>query len=375
MKPPSLELVRYWLRRYHHWTPLGAFVAGFLFDIVSLGRIDSWDTIAQQVLYLLICSALVGKELVDSLSVIGEVGAAEDLNRAAAFFQRHRFTIAHFFLGSLLSSFTLFFFKSASALSSLVFVVVLSGLLVLNELTPMEKRPVLVRLFLLYLCYTCFLIYLVPMILGRLGLFPFLLALSAAFGVGVAHYYALRRWLPAGPATGLRNFILPNGVIGGAFLILYLLELIPPIPLSAQYLGIFHDVRKTDGRYELVSQRPWWRFWHRGDQLYFQRPGDKLFVFARIFSPTRFHDTVKIRWLKHEEKHGYVGQDAIPIEIAGGRTEGFRGYAFKNNFSPGHWRVKIETVDGREIGRIGFEVRAAAIGESTAVPLERIEIQ
>ncbi|HEX4922592.1 MAG TPA: DUF2914 domain-containing protein, partial [Bdellovibrionales bacterium] len=44
---------------------------------------------------------------------------------------------------------------------------------------------------------------------------------------------------------------------------------------------------------------------------------------------------------------------------SGGREEGFRGFTFKQNYQPGDWRVKIETTDGREIGRITFEVVAA----------------
>jgi hypothetical protein len=48
-----------------------------------------------------------------------------------------------------------------------------------------------------------------------------------------------------------------------------------------------------------------------------------------------------------------------PIRITGGRAEGFRGYGFKTKYSPGEWKVQIETTDGREIGRVYFDVELA----------------
>ena len=44
------------------------------------------------------------------------------------------------------------------------------------------------------------------------------------------------------------------------------------------------------------------------------------------------------------------------VKIIGGREEGFRGYGFKASYQPGNWKVQIETNDGREIGRIYFEL-------------------
>jgi hypothetical protein len=40
-----------------------------------------------------------------------------------------------------------------------------------------------------------------------------------------------------------------------------------------------------------------------------------------------------------------------------GRERGFSGYAYKQNWRPGQWRVAVETADGREIGRRAFSVR------------------
>ena len=49
--------------------------------------------------------------------------------------------------------------------------------------------------------------------------------------------------------------------------------------------------------------------------------------------------------------------DRIRIDITGGRQEGFRGYTYKQNYASGEWQMRVETQDGRELGRIYFEVR------------------
>jgi len=105
-----------------------------------------------------------------------------------------------------------------------------------------------------------------------------------------------------------------------------------------------------------------WRIWHHGDQEFLAQPGDKVYVFFRIFSPTRFSDQVQLRWYLKEDPRGWTLQDTIPIKILGGRAEGFRGYGFKSNYQPGEWKVQVETTDGREIGRVYFHLRPAPSG-------------
>jgi hypothetical protein len=48
----------------------------------------------------------------------------------------------------------------------------------------------------------------------------------------------------------------------------------------------------------------------------------------------------------------------VPIAVTGGREAGFAGVSFKQNWRSGDWRVIVESIDGREIGRRTFSVRA-----------------
>ena len=98
------------------------------------------------------------------------------------------------------------------------------------------------------------------------------------------------------------------------------------------------------------------RFWRRGDENFEAQPGDRIYVFFRIFSPAHFADKVTMRWYWKPQGGGWKLQDSIPIDIVGGREQGFRGYGVKTNHQPGEWKVEVETTDGREIGRVYFTV-------------------
>ena len=153
-----------------------------------------------------------------------------------------------------------------------------------------------------------------------------------------------------------RAVLFPGLSILLAFSIFYVLGWIPPVPLNVKYQGIFHLVEKRDGKFLLHTERPDWKFWQAGDQDFKARPGDKIYFYAQVYSPAKFSDQIYIKWLwKHPEK-GWQKTDRIPLQITGGRQEGFRGYGVKSNFQPGDWRVQVETSVGHEVSRMYFEV-------------------
>src|SRR5262249_46391435 len=67
-------------------------------------------------------------------------------------------------------------------------------------------------------------------------------------------------------------------------------------------------------------------------------------------------DGLKVRWAYRDPRSGWLRTDAIPLTITGGQEEGWRGVAYKRNYTPGQWKVNIETDDGREVGNIRFVV-------------------
>jgi hypothetical protein len=141
------------------------------------------------------------------------------------------------------------------------------------------------------------------------------------------------------------------------FLVGYYSGLIPPVPVAVKKIGIYYEVTKEQGQYLGKHQNTRWNFWDKGAQSFLARPGDKVHVLLAIFSPARFEDRIVLRW-QHLGPRGWQLEDSIPLTILGGREEGFRGFGIKKNYQLGQWRVIVETSDGREVGRINFEIAA-----------------
>jgi hypothetical protein len=351
----TLERLKLYAARNERRLAVTFFIAGFLFDILTLGRIDAGLTIGQQAVYLTLVTIVLVHMLLSERQPAPDVAAAP---RAKRWYFEYRHPAIHFLLGALLSAYTLFFFKSSSLLVSFGFMSVLVGLLLANESARFKALGLPFKFALLGLCYLAFFAYVVPVLVGQTGLVVFLLSMAAGCVPLAALAFSIAK-------EHKRRILVPLGCVLVLFLAFYLFRLIPPVPLSVRFMGVYHAVERTDAGYKLSHERPAWRIWHKGDQWFSAQPGDKVHVYFRIFSPSRFSDQVMMGWYRYEggtKGRGWVLQDTIPIKILGGREEGFRGYGVKSNYQPGQWKVHVETTDGREIGRIYFSVETVPIG-------------
>ena len=332
------------------------FAGGFVFDILTTGSIDSWLTIGQQALYLLVITAVL-------LHMFLEQGAPPpDLAQLPApkrWYYEYRSALIHFSLGALMNLYTIFFFKSSSLLVSFGFLAFLVALLVANESRRFKALGMHVKFGLLALCFLSFSVAVVPIAAGSIGRGVFLLSMLAGCLPPAAAAWWIRSRRPALFTQARRQILLPLGCVLAAFLASYLLRVIPPVPLSIPFIGVYHSVARAEEGYGLTHEQPWWRVWHNGDQQFRAQPGDKVYVYFRIFSPARFSDEVRMRWFWKPWQPGdrrWALQDTIPIKIVGGREQGFRGYGVKANYQAGTWKVQVETTDGREIGRVYFDL-------------------
>ena len=107
---------------------LSFFTAGFVFDAVMIRRIDDEKVLIQQGLYLILCGILL------AYLAVRREGA-------------HRWSAPalHFMLGTLLNAYALFYVKSASGLSAVLFLVFISILLLVNELLEFELQQLQAR--------------------------------------------------------------------------------------------------------------------------------------------------------------------------------------------------------------------------------------
>ena len=341
--------------KYKKWEPLVFFLGGFCFDASLLHRIDDPLMLVHQATYLTLCALIIAYDLVWE-------ERQQEAPRWLSKIWKYREGLLHFMLGTLLNVYTIFYFKSGSFLSSLSFLALLALLLFLNEARPKKISKHVLRNALFSLCLISYLNILVSILVGSIGEWVFFLAIAAAYGVQYVFFRFLKYKLEE--RKDWREIRVPFLSIALIYILLYLLQVLPPVPLSVKYMGIYREVTRQGEYYRLASEKPSWRFWQKGDQLFRARPGDKIYCFVQIFSPARFRDQLFVRWLHYEPRGGWKSWDAIPLPVVGGREEGFRGYTAKTNYEPGEWRVKIETRDGREVGRLSLNVEPLPPGES-----------
>jgi len=334
--------------RYGKYYPASFFLLGLLFDIFTTGRIDHQITLIQQAIFLFLLGMLLSFEVLIKFKAL-------TLSKIGEKLWTYHLPLMHFFFGGLLSAFTIFYFKSASLLTSFTFMSFLFLVLAANESERFRNFGLITRSCLFSLCLVTYFNYFIPIVIGQIGLIPFLISLWTSLGgCGIVLYFLNKK-------IHQKKFLLhqvgiPFLVINIIFFSLHLLQAIPPVPISIQFMGIYHKVGKSHGSYLLYHQRPWWKFWHQGDQDFLARKGDPVYCFVRIFSPARFQDKTYMRWLYYDDKRGWKTWDVVPIPIIGGREEGYRGWSLKRNFQSGKWQVRVETKDQREIGRISFNI-------------------
>jgi hypothetical protein len=327
------------------------FVAGFTFDALMVRRIDDAPVLVQQGAYLTLVGLLLfGLNTWNHRQV--------EPPRFLRGLWKWSEPALHFMLGTLLNAYAVFYFKSASGLTALLFLGAISLLLLVNEL-PQFRRYGPVVLFGLYsFCLTSYFAYLYPVLFGRLRPWMFLLAVATALLPLLLLAWGHQR-NTGGSRRVFLDALLPSLGVQIVLVLLFLGHLVPPVPLSLRDIGIYHGVSRnpSDATYALSHHPfPWWRFWVKDEQDFLARPGDRVYCFVHIFAPRNFHDEVRLRWAHREPGADWSSSDAVPLQVSGGREEGYAGYSYKQNWRPGEWRVTVETRDGREIGRRKFSV-------------------
>ena len=337
--------------------PATAFVGGFCFDLATLGRIDSYTNFFIHGFWLTLSGLLLTLTLL-AKSEWAHTGSNLRKTLGQIFIKHDQF-IFHFALGALLSAFTIFYFKSSSAAVSILFLGLLVTLLILNELKRFQNLGPFIRCVLYQIALLTFATYLIPILMGSVSYTVFGLSVGLSAAIAISLAWILKK-LECPAETFRRHYLRPTLLAFGTFLLLYISNAIPPIPLSTQHIGIYHDVSVKPAGYVLKQHSQSLSMLPFADDIFPARPGDRLYVFTRIFAPRRFSDAIYLRWEKQNPTGKWETTDKIKMNIRGGREMGYRGYGYKEHYSPGPWRVFVETQDGREVGSISFEVQQDA---------------
>ncbi len=322
------------------------FILGFLFDVLTLGRIDNLANIIQQAIYLLALGTLLICEIRIS---IGKMTLSPKGQR---FWEYHELVV-HFLFGSLLSANTLYFYTSASAVTSLIYITLLAGLMLANEFPKFQKFGLIARVTLFSICLLSFFAFLYPILIGHVGAIPFWLGMISS---ALVMYFVLKNNFENASEYIRKNVFYPTAIIHVLFVLGYYTSVMPPVPVAVKKIGVYHEVIKENGDYIGTHERGWLEGLNKWTQRISTRPGDKIVVILSIFSPANFEDQVYLKWYYYHEDQGWKQEDTIKLSILGGRDDGFRGFTTKSHYREGLWRVEVETSDGREVGRLKIRI-------------------
>ena len=312
--------------------PAAAFLGGFLWDAVTLGRsIGTIDLVILLGYYIAAAVILV---------LIG---------RSVRFrFSRYLNYALQFLFGGIFSALVIFYFLSSSVLPGFTFVSALLMLLVANEF--LEKRYAQ-----LTLSWTLF---------TACGIMLFNFVLPHAFrSINPAFFYLST--LLALAATAIVRILSrqetarlwPAGVVATALLVLHAVNAIPPVPLVKKQMLIAHSIERKGGEYRLTVEprTPLERL--RLSGATHRREGGRIYCFTSVFAPGGMQTVLSHRWEKFDPAtKRWETMSRVSFPLSGGRREGYRGYSWKQNVSPGEWRIRAELPSGATVGILRFRI-------------------
>ena len=351
-KQTMLHRAKSWIaglyHRYEQYTGIAIFGLGFIWDSLTMTRVDNMIDNVILLFYLIIIAAMIILTLWRQSGRIlpGWIQKLEP-----------RFLWAmQWCFGGLFSSYVIFYFRSASWTRTQFFFLILVFLWIGNEfLEHRLQNPELLSVLYCF-CLFSFLAFFLPVILAKVSTWIFVLAgfislviSLSVFGAGMlAEGRKQRRRMISIAAWICSTFLTVN--------ILYFANLIPPVPLALKSAGIYHEVVRTPTGYAVKYVPPsWLKFWRKWDDPFYLSPGEIVYCYTAIFAPGKVRVPVNHVW-SHKTMDGWVQTDRIRFEIAGGREGGYRGFTKKNGIVPGDWRVEVETERGQILGRIDFKV-------------------
>jgi hypothetical protein len=340
--------IKKFYENYEKYSEMAIFGIGFIWDSLTMTRVDSLLDDIILSFYQIIIGILIIYTLRRQNGMVPH-----------RWFQKieSRFTwVMQFCFGGLFSSYVIFYFKSASFSQTQFFFLLLVGLWIGNEFLRDRLNNRILLSVLYSFCLFAFLAFFLPVLLTIVKPWVFVLAgvISAvvslivfALGLrteGVDWKISLRPVVP----WILGVFLLLN--------VLYFANLIPPVPLAMKFGHPYHYVKKTSDGYEVkYAPQSYFRFWRKWDDPFYWTPGENIYCFTAVFAPTKVHVPLIHIW-KYKTADGWKKTDRMRFAINGGRDGGYRLYSKKSGVKPGEWRVEVQTETGQILGKIDFTV-------------------
>ncbi len=336
----KLHTLKHWYEHYERRISVASLLLGFVVDSLTIDRVDNWQDNLWILANLLVAAVVILK----LHRKVGDTG----------FWLPN---ILQFSFGALFGSFFIFYFKSTTISATWPFLAVLLFAMLFNEFFQKKYEKLAFQLSFLYFSIFSFTIFLTPLLVKKIG--PEVFILSGFLGLFIIWVYlhilrAFVREKFLENRTHIWVFIV--SIFAGVNL-LYFTNLIPPIPLSLKDGGIYHGVEKSSAQNYIILEevRDWKRFLTIYPKIHWVS-GEALYAYTAVFAPGSITSDIIHNWQYKNEKGEWVSVTRTPLYLSGGRSGGFRTYSEKMNFTPGLWRVDVETPSGQIVGRLSFEI-------------------
>ena len=312
--------------------PAVFFIGGFTWDALTLGqKIKSVD------LFILLAYLAGAAAILVALGRGVEFRGSQYLN-----------AVLQFFFGGMFSALFIFYFLSSSDLPGYLVVLGLAALLIGNEFLESRYSELTLSWVLFTMSAAMFSNFALAHAFRSISTFWFYLGTLIAVLLVIGLRAVSRRESAS---------IVPSIVVAALLLVLHALNFIPPVPLVKKEMLIAHDLRKRDGFYDARVESAEWRFWRSSSRVFHRTGSERVYCFTSVFIPNGIRTTIRHRWQLYDAKAGrWQTTSVIPFTISGGRSGGYRGLTYKQNVTPGEWRVIAESESGARIGIVDFVV-------------------
>lgn len=340
-----------WYKRYEKYAPIIFFIGGFIFDTLTLGRIDR--------LYDMVVLCLYMALLTLSLYLYNLAGDQRWKGTLLERYEEYLPLAIQFFFGGLSSAYVIYFSRSVSLSKTASFFVILVVLFLANEFLKQRISNKYLQFTIYSFISFTFFAFMIPVFIKEMN--PTVFMISGAVSLTCTLVLAIFIY-NISPSTRaevrlLRLIPLILAVYAG-ITIFYFLNLIPPVPLALEKGIVAHQVEKQGDSYlvtyERAAQNVFWRD-HRSEIVL--QPGEPVYFFSSVFAPTALKKTITHQWNRYnEEEKTWEIIENISYEITGGRDAGYRGYTFKTNVWEGRWKVEVITSDDHILGNAEFDI-------------------
>ena len=347
--------------------PAVFFLSGVTYDTLTLTRIDRLLDNLILLLYLVLLGTLIvltGRWGIEPPPDREQLASLSPFTRWVVASRPYYPMASQFLLGGLFSAYTIFYSKSATFTGTAVFFALLIMLLVANEFLRdrLSNLRLLISLYAL-VCFAFFTFFL-PVMTGYMNAAIFVIGAMLSVGVVLRVAQLIYRNNPERSRREAIGMTVPAAALIGTLVGFYFLNLIPPVPLSLKFGGMYHEIKRSGDRFELAFERRWYQVWKRSDTTY--PANTPIYCFTAVFAPVDLNTTIYHHWyFRPHDNRPFTHADKIPIKISGGREGGYRAYSFKQGLDPGDWRVDIEAADGRVVGRVTVTVEARSEAQPT----------